>query len=99
MLERIKEQIETICIVLGNDRKTSHLLPTRQDFDVIDSVLVVLSPLEQLTDLLSSNKRVTCSAITPLEHIFDNILFDKKKIAFDSENESYNEAEFTKLLL
>ena len=80
MLERIKKQLDAIRIVLGNDRKASHLMPTWQDCDVIDSVIVILSPLHQLTDLLSSDKRVTCSVIKPLiKHIFESILSDKEE--------------------
>ena len=78
MLNQIKEQLHAICIVLRNDRKASHLVPTWQDCDVIDSVIVILSSLEQLTDLLSGEKRVPCSVIKPLiKHIFENILSDK----------------------
>ena len=55
-------------------------MPTWQDCDVIDSVIVILSPLHQLTDLLSSDKRVTCSVIKPLiKHIFESILSDKEE--------------------
>ena len=79
MLKRIKEQLDAIRIVLGNNRRASHLVPIWQDCDVIDSVIVVLSPLEQLTDLLSGEKRVTCSVVKPLiKHIIENILSDKE---------------------
>ena len=77
MIRRIKEQLEPIRTVLGNARKVSHLVPTG---DVIDSVIAVLVPLEDLTDLLSGEKRVTCFAIKPLlKHIFENILSDKEE--------------------
>ena len=77
MIRRIKEQLEP---VLGNDRKVSHLVPTWQDCDVIDSVIAVLVPLEGLTDLLSGEKRVTCFAIKPLlKHRYENILSDKEE--------------------
>ena len=80
MIRRIKEQLEPIRTVLGNDRKVSHLVPTWQDCDVIDSVIAVLVPLEGLTDLLSGEKRVTCSAIKLLlKHRFENILSDKEE--------------------
>ena len=39
MIERILEQQEAIRVVLGQDRKTSHLVPTWQDLDVLQSVL------------------------------------------------------------
>lgn len=53
MLKRIKEQIDTICITLSNDRKVSNLVPTWQDSDVIEAVIAALDPLKDLTDLLS----------------------------------------------
>ena len=45
MLERITEQQEAIRIVLASDRKVSHLIPTWQNFDVIDSAIAALGPL------------------------------------------------------
>ena len=37
--ERIVEQQDTIRVVLSQDRKVSHLVPSWQDFDVLKSVL------------------------------------------------------------
>ena len=37
MLQRITEQQEAIRVVLATDRKASHLIPTWQDFEVVDS--------------------------------------------------------------
>ena len=59
MLERITEQQEAIRIVLASDRKVSHLIPTWQDFDVIDSIIAALGPLGELTDALSAEKNIT----------------------------------------
>ena len=53
MIKQIREQIDAICIVLSNDRKASHLMPTWQDSDVIDMIIAALDPLDELTDLLS----------------------------------------------
>ena len=64
MMERIYEQQEAVRIVLAGDRKVSHLILTWQDVDVIDSVLAVLRPLQQLTDLLSGEKYVTVSVVS-----------------------------------
>ena len=66
MLERITEQQEAIRIVLASDRKVSHLIPTWQDFDVIDSAIAALGPLGELTDALSAEKNNTISAVRPL---------------------------------
>ena len=78
MINRIMEQQEPIRIVLANDRRTAHLAPTWQDMDVLESVVAVLSPLREFTDLLASQKKVTVSAILPLlHHIQDTILANK----------------------
>ena len=66
MLERITAQQEAIRIVLASDRKVSHLIPTWQDFDVVDSVTAALGPLGELTDALSAEKNITISADGPL---------------------------------
>lgn len=63
---RIVEQQEVIRVFLASDRKTSHLIPTWQDFDVMDSTLAALGPLGELTDALSTEKIVTISAVRPL---------------------------------
>lgn len=51
MMDRILEQQEAVGVVLASDRKVSHLILTWQDVDVMESVLAVLHPLQQLTDL------------------------------------------------
>ena len=45
---------------------TGHLIPTWQDFDVIESVLAAFRPLGELTDVLSAEKSITISAVRPL---------------------------------
>ena len=69
MIKQIREQIDAIRIVLSNDRKASHLVPTWQDSDVIDTIIAALDPIEEATNLLTGEKRVTSSAIntTPYE--------------------------------
>ena len=56
MIERIVEQQDAIRVVLGQDRKTSHLLPTWQDLDVLQSILKAIEGFKDLTDLLSGEK-------------------------------------------
>ena len=72
MMQRIMEQQDAICIVLSQDRKVSHLVPTWQDFDVLESVLEAVKGFADLTDLLSGEKRVTCSAIKPLMDVINS---------------------------
>ena len=66
------EQQDAICIVLSQDRKVSHLVPTWQDFDVLESVLEAVKGFADLTDLLSGEKRDTCSAIKPLMDVINS---------------------------
>ena len=68
MLKQIKEQIDAIRITLSNDPKVFNLVPTWQNCDVIEKVIAALDPLEDLTDLLSGEMRVTSSVIKPLLH-------------------------------
>lgn len=66
MIERLLEQEEAVRLVLSSDRKTSHLLLTWQDVEVLQSIDKALSPLSSLTDLLSGEDYVTVSAVLPL---------------------------------
>jgi hypothetical protein len=78
MLHRIVEQQEAIRVVLATDRKSSHLIPTWQDFDVMDSILAVLAPLRDMTDLLSGESHITISAVYPLiKHLSSTVLSHK----------------------
>ena len=46
MIERILEQQEAIRVVLAQDRKTSHLVLSWQDFDVLQSVMAAVKPFQ-----------------------------------------------------
>lgn len=66
---RVLEQEKLICKVLSEeDRKTSHLIPTWQDIDVLESIEAALGPLANVTDMLSAENFVM-SAILPVLHI------------------------------
>ena len=72
MIDRIVEQQEAIRMVTVNRI-------TWQDFDVLDSMLAVLSPLRKMTDLLSGEKFVTVSIIKPLlNYLYSEILVEKE---------------------
>ena len=58
--------------MLGPDRGCSHLIPTWQDVEVLQSIHAVLSPLADFTDMLSGEERVTASAIKPLLNVLRN---------------------------
>ena len=60
---RILEQEVAIHAVLSADRKCSHLNPTWQDTEVLETVYKALSPVADLTNLLSGEKYVSISAV------------------------------------
>ena len=59
-------------LVLSTDRKTSHLVPTWQDIEVLESLSKALSPLADLTDFRSGEKMATISAVLPVIHNITN---------------------------
>ena len=66
MVERFIERMEAVRVVLASDRKTSHLIPTWQDCDVLDPISAALRPPKEMTDALSGEKCVMVSAVKPL---------------------------------
>ena len=79
MVRRILEQEEAIRVVLSADRKTTHIVPTWQDIDVLKAIHEALSPLSSLTDMLSGEEYVTVSAVLPmLTLISDELLKDEQ---------------------
>ena len=66
MVSRILQQKEAIRLAFAANRSTSHLIPTWQDIDVLESIDKALSPLHELTDALSGEKYVTVSAVIPM---------------------------------
>lgn len=74
MVSRILQQEEAIRVVLSADRKTTHLVPTWQDIDVLQSIDQALTPLSSLTDMLSGEEYVTVSAVMPMMQLIDNKL-------------------------
>ena len=72
MVDRILEQEKAIHIVLGSDRKTSHLTLTWQDLDVLTAINKALCPLATFTDVTSGEKYVTSSSILPIMDLLSN---------------------------
>jgi hypothetical protein len=68
MVARVLEQEPAIRQVLSSDRKTAHLIPTWQDMNVLESLNKALSPLADLTDIISGEDYVTISTLKPLMH-------------------------------
>ena len=81
MISRIIDQIDPIKAVLSADRKTSHIIPTWQDMDVLNSIHKAISQLAGLTDILSGDEYVTISAVIPIVD-----LIDKKLLASQSDD-------------
>ena len=74
MVSRILEQKEPIRLVLSSDRTTSHLVPTWQDLDVLESIDSAVSPLSGLTDILSGEQYATVSAVIPMLYLLESDL-------------------------
>ena len=66
MVKRMVEQQDAVHVVLGQDTRVSHPVPICQDLDILQSVLDALKDFDKLTDLLSGEKHLTCSAIKPI---------------------------------
>ena len=72
MVSPVLEQEKAIRNVLSGDRKTSHLIPTRQDIDVLESIQAALGQLADFKDKLSAENFVTMSSILPVLHILQH---------------------------
>ena len=79
MISRILEQDAAIRMVLSEDRKTTHLIPTWQDSMVLESVNAALSPVAEFTDFMSGEKYVSISAMKPLVRHLERILLEDKE--------------------
>ena len=66
MMKRLIEQERAICQVLSMDPKSVHLKPRWQDTKVMECIVTALSPVSDLTDILSAKERVTASCLRPL---------------------------------
>ena len=74
MISRVLEQEKAIRKVLGGDRKSSDLVPTWQDLDVLESLNAALTPLSDFTDMLSAEDCVSVSAVLPvLKTLHNNV--------------------------
>ena len=66
MMKRLIEQERAICQVLSMDPKSVHLKPRWQDTEVMECIATALSPVSDLTDILSAEEKVTASCLRPL---------------------------------
>ena len=73
------EQDVAIRMVLSDDRKTTHLIPTWQDTMVLESVNAALSPVADFTDFMSGTTYISISAIKPLMRHLEGILLEEKE--------------------
>ena len=69
MIDRILEQEACIRQVLVVDLKNAHLIPTWQDLEVLESMKAALGQLDDFTDMLSGEQKVTVSSIKPVLHV------------------------------
>ena len=109
MIDRVVEQEACIRQVLTVDRKYAHLIPTWQDLDVLESMKAALGQLDDFTDMLSGEQKVTVSAINPVLHILktkvlkaceDDTDLTKtiKQRVLDNLLEKYDDADIEELL-
>ena len=66
MIDRVLEQMPAIRRVLGDDRRSQHLIPTWQDLAVLESVNAALKKVAEFHDALSSETMVTASSVKPV---------------------------------
>lgn len=78
MVKRILEQESAVRAVLSADRKVSHLVPSWQDMEVLQSINSALSPLSSLTDILSGETYVTVSAVLPMLQLIESSILKEK---------------------
>lgn len=72
MIKRVLENEQVLRNVLGEDPTDKQCIPSRQQFDVMESVQKALSPISELTDLLSGENYVTVSSTIPIiQHLID----------------------------
>ena len=84
MASRVLEQQKAIQVVLNDDRKHHHLIPTWQDVDVLESLEAALGPLADFTDMLSAEN------LLPVVH---HVL---KKEVLNVDDESDDDTTLTK---
>ena len=54
--------------VLAVNRKNAHLIPTWQDLEAFESMKAALGQLDDFTDMLFGEQKVTVSVIKPILH-------------------------------
>ena len=87
MVNRVLEQESAIRQVLGADRKCTHLIPTWQDVEVLESLQAALGSLADFTDMLSGEEQVTLSTLNTVLHIL------KTKVLSESADDTTLSAE------
>jgi len=109
MVARVLEQEKAIRQVIGTDHKTSHLVPTQGDMDVLRSVYSAIKDLAEFTDTLSGEDRVTLSALKAVLHLLKNQVLvesttdstltkDIKKRILTYLDDKYSESETLELI-
>ena len=68
MISRVLRSKKAIRRVLGNDKKTSHVVPSWQDLAVLEAINAALLALKEFTDILSGSKYVTVSTVKAILH-------------------------------
>ncbi|XP_056443189.1 zinc finger BED domain-containing protein 4-like [Gadus chalcogrammus] len=75
MVSRFLEQQQPVSSVLADDRSSWALMPKEHHVTILENLRQLLSPLNDFTDALAPEKRVTMSAVKPImEHVIGEIL-------------------------
>ena len=78
MIARYLEQEEAVRQVISKDRKVSHLVISWKSVDALREVNAALSPLRDLTNVLSGDKYISVSMIIPMLSIVQDLCDEAK---------------------
>ena len=79
MVKQMLEQESEVCVDLSTYRKVSHLVPSWQGMEVLQSINGALSPLTSLTDILSGETYATVSAMIPMLQLIEASILKEKE--------------------
>ena len=79
MIEQILEQEKAIARVLDSEKKSRHLVPNYQVFDVLESMNKAIGPQQEFTNVLSGENYVSVSYLKPVLNLFNRSLLQPEE--------------------
>jgi len=67
MFKRLLERRAAVCTVLIKNRSDRALMPTADEFTILEELVNILNPIEKATELLSGSKYAIVSCMFPLK--------------------------------